>query len=78
VPSEWPKPWDEITGISEQTTEPDAKYFASGFGPSWMDMGPLRIYDETVYINADGGHETDENRDRWMPFGVYIEQHCSD
>lgn len=61
---EWPKPWDEITADTGDSS------FMS-IGASWVDLGPLRFYDETVYINPDAAWEG-ENRDRWLPLGRYL------
>jgi len=68
---EWPKPWSLI----QDTGPPNG---IGVIGSQYLDMGPLRTYDGTVYINADAGHETDENRDRWMPLGVYLAGGCRD
>jgi hypothetical protein len=61
---EWPKAWDEITPDTDTTP------FAS-IGTTWVDLGPLRMYDDTVYINPDSVWEGD-NRDVWMPLGHFL------
>jgi len=68
---EWPKPWD----IIRDTAPPNGRMTVSS---QYLDMGPLRAHDGTVYINVDGGVETDENRDLWMPLAVYLAGGYSD
>lgn len=67
---EWPKPWDEITEATETYPGGDG-LLVSSLGYNMIDLGPLRAYEGTVYINADGGREG-ENGDEWLPLGVYL------
>jgi hypothetical protein len=65
---EWPKTWNEITPDQNGSgMMMSARY-------SWTDLGPLRLYDGTAYINARGGVETDKNPDEWLPLGVYLDR----
>jgi len=62
---EWPKPWGAIT--PDLANEP-----FQAFSTQYINAGPLRIYEGTIYVNVDAVWETDENRDLWMPLGNYI------
>ncbi|QCC57241.1 hypothetical protein [Natrinema thermotolerans] len=66
--SEWPKTWSEIrTGLGDDEKTP--------FAPQdqWVNfIDGMRGYDGTLYVSVDVGHETDENRDLWLPFDEYI------
>ena len=70
---EWPKPWSEI----EEKERPsyDESYWQVGLE---LHAGVVRTHDGTLYINADSGHVTDENRDLWLPLGVYLQQNHDD
>ena len=71
--SEWPKPWDEIRN-SNLNTDLDTDGYLTGLQTeTWADFGPLRTYQGCIYINSDGGHETESNGDLWLPLGVYLE-----
>jgi len=63
---QWPQPWGDILPDSEDS----GILFDSS--ESWVDFGPVRFYDETVYINFDSVWETDENRNLWMPLGDFF------
>lgn len=64
----WPKPWGEIR-------EPTKERGNAMIDPTntWLELGrAMRVYDGTVYINFDGGRETDDLPDLWMPLEVYL------
>lgn len=61
---EWPKAWGEIT--PDLSDSPFTVVTTN-----YVDLGPLRCYDDTVYINPDSVWEG-ENRDRWMPLGNFL------
>lgn len=63
---EWPKKWDDIG----YTPERDDIFIDSIHG-GFVDFGPLRIYEDTVYINEVGG-DVDMESEFWMPLGVYL------
>jgi hypothetical protein len=65
----WPKKWSEIEG--KERPEYDDGYWKVGLE---LHAGVVRTYEGTLYINADSGHETDNNRDQWLPLGVYLEE----
>lgn len=67
---EWPKPWDEIT--PDQDTDEKVPVWSTM--TSWVELGPLRLYDGTAYINAKGGVETEENPDQWLPLDRYLDR----
>lgn len=70
--SEWPKEWSEIEG--EERPKCGDSYWQVG---AELHAGVVRTHEGTLYINADSGHVTDENRDLWLPLGVYLQQsHC--
>jgi hypothetical protein len=67
---EWPKPWSEI----KEPTEADNAILSDDLG-TWMEYpGGMRGYRGTLHINVDAGHDTDDNRDLWLPFGVYLQR----
>jgi len=68
--SDWPKPWGDIKPSPEDDILID-------FATQYIDIGPLRCYDDTIYINADAGRETDENKDAWMPLEIYFAEQGS-
>lgn len=66
---EWPKPWSDIKpwpGAGESRTIMNLGEFHMEFTDG------LRGYDGTLYASVDLGSETDENRDLWLPFDLYI------
>jgi len=64
---EWPKPWGEIK------PEPEGDKVIINAATQYVDISPVRCYQDTVYINAGGGEPTDDdNRDLWLPLGVYL------
>ena len=64
----WPAPWGEIT----EPENTDGVHVRE-LGHSYMQYQEgMRGYDGTLYVSVDVGSETDENRDLWMPFDVYI------
>lgn len=67
---EWPKAWDDITPDTS-----DSSPFITN--TTWVDLGPMRFYDETVYINPDAVWEG-ENRDVWMPLGNFLAREAVD
>lgn len=68
--SEWPKPWKQVT------ENVDSQLIVRH--DEWVDIGPLRRYEGTVYMNVDGGRESEENRDLWMPLEAYIRRTASE
>lgn len=68
---EWPKPW---SGIKEPVN-PENKSPFKFSNPHLELMDGLRGYDGTLYLSVDIGHETDENRDLWVPFDIYLQRY---
>ena len=63
--SECPKPWSEIK------PESDGPFDMSG---SWLEIGGVvRVYDDTMYVRADAGMESDTEADEWYPFDAYVQ-----
>jgi len=65
---EWPKPWDDIR-------EPKDDSMFADFSDRWVDMGPLRAYNDTVYIRDNAGRENIEYNDGWWPLERYLEHY---
>jgi hypothetical protein len=61
---DWPKPWSEIKD------DPDMDGFVD-MKTSWVDMGSIRMYADTVYINTHAGQEG-ANLNEWYPLDEYI------
>lgn len=64
--SDWPKPWKQIM------TE-NSGHGISSFKRDWVEFdGGVRGYKETLYVSIDAGKVTEENRDAWLPFDMYV------
>jgi len=41
---------------------------------SWLEIGGVvRVYDDTMYVRADAGMESDTEADEWYPFDAYVQ-----
>lgn len=67
---EWPKSWDTIMKRNDGYGDNSSIWNATPV----VEMGPIKAVDGTVYINAKGGVETDDNPDQWLPLERYLQK----
>lgn len=65
---EWPKPWSEI----KPPVDDQIHFHVASGHMQFMDG--MRGFEGTLYVSVDVGDDTEENRDLWMPFRLYIER----
>lgn len=67
---EWPKTWNEIYHNDDVDNHSGRVRVMKQYA-NFCDA--IRTYDGTLYANVDSDEEGD-NRDLWLPFGLYIER----